>query len=387
VIATRLDRRTLGGIASALVGAIVLAATLLVAGPGSARTVHATIVVPVWLAISLNDSTGHQFNANSNITITASVTNPATFSNSSSATSADAHPTVTFSSYGGEFSNVSGGGNGWSCTDNTGTATCSNSVLSPGSTATFTYVFTVTGVPGDSANVYATVNGAGNESNQNSSSTAVDMGTVANPGSYTNEAPSNCFPRKVGNDMNVSGSAQTLTFTDSGVNISVILPAGAVSGGALLSLYAGDPTCWNAYLASKTQTFVDGYAVAWSGSVNNTASSSLTLGVTDTKISSGNPVYRSNISGLVSSQYGTAGSGKWSASFTDDPGFIAAQPITASSSAASSSAASTSTSTPRALARAGAAPGRRPAPLVPIVIGVLLIVAGTTAIGLRRRTA
>jgi len=433
-----LDRWTLGGLVGIVLGALVLAGTVLLVGPGSNHTARAFVDPPVWLVVNLSDSASGNYASGATVTVTATVSDASTTTTgtdvSGTTTTATidsaAHPTVTFSYDTGVLSFVSNGG-GYTCSLSAGLPTCSESgtsSLSPGSANAIPIALAVIGGPANTANVTASVTGQRDvETNMApaSSTVATDSAAVTNPGSYTNEAPSGCFPRKIGSDAVISNapgpvaslsSPETFTFTNGSAQITVVVPPGALPNGARLSLYGADPACWNAVLSSTTsssQTFAGGYAVGWafSGSTSFSASSSVTLDVSDSSVSSGDGLYKSNGTGLDSTTTGSVASGGWTVSFSDDPGFVlaAAAPATSTTTTSSSSTTSTSATTSAtssssatttsgasragtstsvaipALPSSGTLQGRPPAPVIPIVVAVFLIVAGTVAVGLRRR--
>lgn len=419
----RFDPGALAGGAAVLAGSALVAATVSLAGPGG-TVARAAADPPVWLTIRLSDSAGGKLASGATVTVTAAVSNPSTFTFTSVdfsgtthtvTTSNDAHPSITFHLSTSAVSFVSNQGP-YTCAASNGQPTCSNSnataALAPGGAVTVPVVLSVIGLPGQAANASATVSGqTGVESNQASqagSDSATDTATITNPSAYTNNAPASCFPGKVGSDQVVTNGPtlvpavlqpripgpQTFRFTDGSVVVTVTVPPGALPGGTLLSLYRGDPACWNGVLSTTTsssRTFVDGYAVGWafSGTTSFSASASLTIQVSDSNAVSGNPVYKANRSGLDSTSTTTAGSQSWSVSFTDDPGFVLAQAAAAPSSSTPSSSTTTSTSAVTSIsgpaAGGGPAAPAQPRSPVPLAAGMLLIVVGAGLVATRRR--
>jgi hypothetical protein len=409
----RFAPRTVTGSAAVVAGAALIGVAVLLAGPARA---HATVTdPPVWISIQLSDNDGGIYPQGATVTLTATVSNAASFtttgtdasgSTTTATLSANANPTVVFTLSTSAVSFVSNQGT-YTCALNSGLATCSDAVLSSGSSATVPIVLSVIGPPGASANATAQVHGNDGQTPNMASSqaTATDVASVtsSNPGAYTNQAPAGCFPTKVGFDQVVTNAPQvfanlqrrlvngpqTFTFMDGSVAITVSVPAGALPNGTVLSLYSASKACWSSSLSSSSQSFVDGYAVGWvfNGTTSLDASGSLSLSVSDSNVKAGNTIDKTNKGGIAS-QVGTAAASSWSVSFTDDPGFVLAQaaaapptPTPAPTAAPTSSAAATTTV---AAPPAGGAPAAQPSSPVPLAIGVLMIVGGTALIGTRR---
>jgi len=404
-----LDRRRIAGGALVAVGMLVLAATLVLFGPGRIQA-RATYTGFVFLVIHMTDSGGGQFPSNGQVTVTAAVTN------SSASGVGDATPSVTVSYDANTLSFVSNAA-GWTCvsTTNNGQLVCTDGTLAAGSGTSVLLTMDVasTALVGDPAFVTGTVSDGAADLNSGSFSgqdTATDSATIANPTSYTKDVPPGSFPSEVGQDQVVASStvAQTFTFTDSSATIRLVVPAGALSAGTHISIYRADPSFWASSLSSTSGNFVDGYGAAWIASDDTTgsnASSSVTLIVNASNITSTDTLDRATTTG-VGPATGTVGNGSWSVAFTEDPGFVLGAPprststsssstssstSSASSSPASSSGSSTSSSTSTAaganvgLPASGSAP-RPGSTTLPLAAGVLLIVAGLVVIGSRRRT-
>ena len=382
-----------GGLAVGL-GLLMMASGLLFAQNARGQTNGGS-----YLVVYVTDSEGGVFPAGSTVTQTV------TIGNSSTESVGDSLPYLVVripDSLG-----VLGGGGGtgsWSCGVATGAAgtstfTCGDGTLTPGQTDTFSVSYSVRGGVGNAAtatydardsgtftfsNSTTTVSGTNENINTASLSTVVP-GNVADAASYTKtDAPPGGFPTKVGNDVVVTASlTQTWTFTDNTVTIRVVIPESALQGDSHVAVYRGAGSAFSGDLAGKNRGYVDGYAVAWASygqTTGSAASSSITLQVNDPVVVATDTLYRANQTGVASST-GSVGSGIWVVSFTEDPGFVAATAATATtaSSTSSSAGAGTVPTLPAAGLRV-----QRGLSLPVTVLGILLVVAGTVAIGLRK---
>jgi hypothetical protein len=353
---------------------------MIAVGVATAKPAHAIPTNVTFMVITASDATGGHFPAGSLITETASLTN------SSASGITDATPTIdlTFAPSAISYSTSSAGI--WACTPSGPVVHCTDSTLTPGGSSTLPLTFSVVGNPGYNADVFYGVNDT-NASNSGSGAQYTYPASVENGASYTKDTPLTGFPFKVGNDQIVSTStaANTFTFTDGAKTIVLVIPAGALPDLTHVSVYRGNSVLWSGSLSSSSQNFVDGYAAAWTAQGQSTpqnASISVTLVVSDSAVSSGDHLYRATTSGVGPST-GNVGSGGWTVSFTEDPGFVAGRTIAATSSTSSGSIAAVIPVVPGV----GRANVSRSVALPLLVGGILLVLAGTVAIGLRKRRA
>lgn len=364
---------------------LVLAGMLLVAaGVVSAKRAHAT-VSNVYLIITASDSQSGRFPTGSNVVQTVTVTN------SSNTGISPSIPFVKITYSAGAMGYVTHGP-GWFCTSAAvGREDCgASSTLGAGSTTTGLVTFTATGNPGDSADVTYFVQdltGASNSDTSTESVNATVTGSIDNAGSYTKDAAVGAFGTKVGVDQVITEATidKTYTFTDGPRIIKLFVPAEAIPFSSHIALYVGDPAYWSSKFSSQSKSYIDGYAVAWTSagdSTGTTAASSVTLVVSDNNISGGDHLYQATTTGIGPAA-GHVASGAWTASFTVDPGFVLGRTAAASATSTTTS----TTSTIPGLPAAGESRVARQAPMPLVVLGILLVVAGTVMVGLRRRPA
>jgi len=387
------DRRRAIGSGFTLAGAATLGLTLALTAPA---TGIAASTGAVFLVISLSDSTGGQLPGGGTVTVTASLSN-----SSANSSIGDATPTVTVSYDQGTLSFL-GNGSGWTCSGSAGQQVCTDGTIAAGGGTSLPVTFSVTtdALVGDNAFVTGTVTdgaAAVNSGSFSSQTVATDSATVANAAAYTKDVNSNAYTSKVGGDQVVGASSatSTFTFTDGGVTIHLVVPAGALGSGAHVSVYKANSTYWNSTLATGGQGFVDGYAAAWTEFDENTpndASGTVTLEVIDPSATSTQTLYRATTTGRGTAT-GTVGSGTWDVAFTQDPGFVLVAPAAATTTtttgsqspattSSNSSAGGTTISPPNAGAAATTPHG---AATVPLAVGVLLFVGGVAVLGTRRR--
>jgi hypothetical protein len=353
-----------------LVGILMIAA-----GVVTAKRAQASVGI-VYLTITASDSQGGHFPTGTKVVQTATVTN------SSESTFNNATPVVTVS-YSTSAMNFLSNGPGWACTSQAaGQEVCNDlGTLTLNGTTSVPLTFSAIGNPADSASVTYNVSdaaGAANFDTFSQSLTATVSGSIDNAASYTKDAPAGAFGTKVDVDRVVLDATtnETFTWSDGPKVITLHVPAEAIPYGSHISLYVGDPAYWSSSFSSQSKDFVNGYAVAWTfenASTGTTAASLVTLVANDTNIRSGDHLYQATSSG-IGPQSGIVGNGAWTVSFTADPGFVAGRV-----------SAATATALIPGLPAAGQTQLAKTVAMPLVVAGILLVVVGTVAVGLRRR--
>jgi hypothetical protein len=109
------------------------------------------------------------------------------------------------------------------------------------------------------------------------------------------------------------------------VTLSLTVPAGALPIQTQICVFRGDLTALRSAVP-PAQVPVSAYAVKWNSfghPTPPTATSALTFVANDPAVSAGNPIFAVDSGSPVSA--GTAGSGTWTETFTNDPSFVVTQ--------------------------------------------------------------
>ena len=187
------------------------------------------------------------------------------------------------------------------------------------------------------------------------------------PGPYPGAGPVGAFPVVVESET-VGSAGADLHATSAGVTLDLSVPPGSLPAGTQVTIYGGAADVLAALLPSGA-TLVDGFAVGWTPS--GPAALPLTLTVSDPRIGSGDLVFVTTPTGLVTANGAQVSTGKVQVSFTTDPGIVIAAP----SGEASSSPTPGPTGTPAPLpptTSGNTSPGNSGMP--PIVLPAIVVI-------------
>lgn len=140
-------------------------------------------------------------------------------------------------------------------------------------------------------------------------------------------APPGAFPTELASGTASSSADTTITASAGGSTYSLLVPKGALPPGTTVDILQGNPAVLAKYLPAG-QGYVDAAAVGWQAPDGSTptATYALSLSASNSQVSSADSLYQTTASGLTPAGGVSAMSGRWTASFTSDPGFVVAAP-------------------------------------------------------------
>ena len=125
-----------------------------------------------------------------------------------------------------------------------------------------------------------------------------------------------------------AGAPLTTTVTSGSATNSVVVPAGALPAGTVVSVYPITTTTALTALIPSGQSYVTSVAVTWaSGATSPTATSPITLTITDPSIVVGDTVYALSSTGTLTSVGTATANGTVTVTFSSDPVFVVTSTI------------------------------------------------------------
>lgn len=138
-------------------------------------------------------------------------------------------------------------------------------------------------------------------------------------------APPGSFSSEIASGTASSTADTTIAGTAGGSSYTLLVPRGVLPNGTTVDILGGNPSTLGSYLPAG-QGYIDSAAVGWQAPDGSApaATSALVLTVTNAQVSSADSLYLTTSKGLTSGTGMTASAHQWSASFTNDPGFVVA---------------------------------------------------------------
>jgi hypothetical protein len=123
-----------------------------------------------------------------------------------------------------------------------------------------------------------------------------------------------------------STTATTITLSSGGASVTVTVPAGALPAGTTVSIYPITDTSTLTADVPAGQSYVLAFAVSWEtpGGTAPTASTPVTMTITDPSIKAGDKIYALTSTGLVAVGTATV-DGSATVTFSSDPVFVVAE--------------------------------------------------------------